>query len=127
MLQRTRGFVPDIKGRFAPGRFGGNAGQGYAPLHCGDNVRQGDGVGASGQHMAAGNAPEAFHNPLGLQQAHDFLYELFRNAGTRRQLRSRCGHGVTLFRKAQQQVQGMASHSGNTHDKSLQSIGEFFC
>jgi len=119
MLQRTRGLVPDVQSGFAPRCFGGNAGQGYAAFYGGNDIRQGNGVGAARQNMAASYAPKTLHYSLGLQQAHNFLHKFFRNAGTGRQLRSGSRDGVTLFRKAQQQVQGMTGHSGNAHDNSL--------
>ena len=69
MLQRTRGLVPDVQSGFAPRCFGGNAGQGYAAFYGGNDIRQGNGVGAARQNMAASYAPKTLHYSLGLQQA----------------------------------------------------------
>ena len=101
VAQSRGGFIPNIQSGFARRSFAVDAGQGNAPFHCADDVRQSYGFGVAGKHMAPGDAPYAFDNSLSLQQAHDFLHKLFRNARTGGQFGSRSRNSPILFRKAQ--------------------------
>lgn len=95
------GLDPHVQRGPAAGRCARDSGQGYAPFHGGDNIRQGDVLGVAGQHMAPGYAPDAFDNAPALQQPHDLLNEFFGYARTGRQFRSRSGRVFTLLGKAQ--------------------------
>ena len=119
IVQRAGNLIPGVKGCFAHWRGLAHTRQGNTALNCKNNVCKGDVVRGAGQHMTTGNAAYAFDNALGLKQPHDLLNKLFRNTRTDRKLGRRSGNIVFLFRKAQQQVQSMASHCRNTHIHSL--------
>lgn len=59
------------------GRVAAEAGQGYAPFHSGNDVRQGNILRTARQHVAAGYAANAFDNAAPLQQTHYLLNEFF--------------------------------------------------
>lgn len=118
-VQSTGDLVPGIKSRFAARRFTADSGQRYAALHRINDVGQGDGIGSTRKQMPPGDTPNAFDNALCLKQPHDLLNKFFGYAGADRQFGSRGRDVVTLFRKAQQQVQSMTGHCGNTHSHSL--------
>ncbi len=66
VAQSRGGFVPNIQSGFARRSFAVDAGQGNAPLHRADDVRQSYGFGVAGKHVAPGDAPYAFDNSLSL-------------------------------------------------------------